>query len=78
MKGNGGRVDLGERGGGGWLGGMKGREMVVGMYCIREELERKKEKLFVFFKCFFVWEVVLGIIWVLRGISEGRYLMLCF
>lgn len=37
MKWKGGRIDLGQREGGGQLGGMKGEETVVGMGYIREK-----------------------------------------
>lgn len=37
LKGNGGALDLGERGGSGELGGKKGGEVMVGVYCMREK-----------------------------------------
>ena len=37
LKGNGGTVDIGNRRSAGVLRGMKGGEVMVGMYCMREE-----------------------------------------
>lgn len=38
LMGDGGDVDLGKRGNGGGMGGVEGRDSVVGMYCMIEKI----------------------------------------